>query len=155
MSARTILLTLSLASSLLVACATTPDSTTSHSSPAATTTAPSPTPTPASKQYTLVPQPGSKVAGTIQIARSTEGVTLTATITGLDPSRIYIVDADPLPCMFFVGGPSQSFAQKLTADAAGNGSAVWTVPNDMAANANVQVLTSDGTFAAQACVNLH
>jgi hypothetical protein len=32
---------------------------------------------------------------------------------------------------------------------------VWTLPNDMAANANVQVLTSDGTFAAQACVNLH
>ena len=155
MSARKMLLTPFLATSLMVACATAPDSTSSHSSPTAATAAPSPSPTPATKQYTLVPQPESQVAGTIRVARSAEGITLTATVTGLDPNRIYIVDADPLACMFFVGGPSQSFAQKLTADPTGSGSAVWTVPNGMAANANVQVLTSVGTFATLACVDLH
>jgi hypothetical protein len=155
MTLRNILLTLSIATSMLVACATAPDSTSSHSSPTAATTAPTPTPAAANKVFTLAPQPGSQVGGTIQVARAAEGVTLTATVTGLDPSRIYIVDADPLSCMFFVGGPSQSFAQKLTADATGSGTAVWTVPNGMAANANVQVLTSVGTFATLACVDIH
>jgi hypothetical protein len=142
-----------LTTSMLMACGATPASTAGHSSPAPASAAPA-TASPATKLYVLAPEPGSTVGGTIQMDSGLDGVTLTATITGLDPAGSYIVDADPLPCMLFVGGPSQSLAKPLTPDASGHAKVVWTVPSGMNGNANIQVLTNQGTYAVLACADL-
>lgn len=117
-----------------------------------------PTATPVSASphtlYVLAPETGSSVGGTVQVVQGSAGATLTASVTGLVPGHTYIADADPLPCMLFVGGPSQAFTAPLTADASGNGKATWTVPSAMAGNVNVQVLTSEGAYAAVACADL-
>jgi hypothetical protein len=158
MNTRHVTLLLVLAPLLLVACGTA--SVSSASSPGAAVTAvPSQTAVPAPSgpaitRYTLAPQPGSAVAGFVQVATSTGGVTLTATVSGLSPGGPYLVDADPLPCELFVGGPSQSFAKPLNADAGGMGTVVWTVPSGMNGNVSVQVLTSQGTYAVLACADL-
>jgi hypothetical protein len=102
----------------------------------------------------LASQPGSTVTGTVQVTPGSGHVTLTALVAGLRPGRSYIVDADPLPCQFFVGGPSQAFAKAFKAGADGTAKVVWNVPNGMNANANVQALTSRGTFAVLACADL-
>jgi hypothetical protein len=102
----------------------------------------------------FAPEPGSTVSGTVQVATSSNGATLTATVAGLKPGGSYLVDADPLPCLLFAGGPSQSFAKPLVADSGGNATASWTVPNGMAGNASVQGLTSQGTYAVLACADL-
>jgi hypothetical protein len=93
------------------------------------------------------------VQGTVVADKSAGGVALTATISGLELGRQYIVDADPLPCSFFVGGPSQSFAHSLSADAAGKAIVNWTVPDGMVGNVNVQAVTSGGTFVVVACAD--
>jgi hypothetical protein len=59
-----------------------------------------------------------------------------------------------LPCQFFVDGPSQSFPKAFKAGANGTARVVWKVPDGMDANANVQALTSRGTFAVLACADL-
>jgi hypothetical protein len=104
--------------------------------------------------FTLAPEPGTTVRGTVQVAIDSGSVTLTAKVNGLDPGHSYIVDADPLPCQFFEGGPSQSFSKPLTVDATGNGRVVWAVPSGMAGNANVQLLTSQSSYAVLACADL-
>ncbi|HEV2033207.1 MAG TPA: hypothetical protein VGU71_03250 [Candidatus Dormibacteraeota bacterium] len=152
MNSRTVTLTL-LLGSVLVACGTTPASTTSQSSPATATASPAPA-SPATKLYVLAPEAGSSVGGTIQMDVGAGGVTLTATLTGLNPGGSYIVDADPLPCLLFVGGPSQSFAKPVTVDSSGHAKVVWTVPSGMNGNASVQGLTNQGTFAVLACADL-
>lgn len=104
--------------------------------------------------YVFAPEPGSTVGGTVQVAASPSGATLTATVHGLKPGGNYIVDADPLPCMLFAGGPSQSFAKPFVADSAGSATVTWTVPSGMDENASIQGLTDQGTFAVLACADL-
>lgn len=160
MNTRNVKRLLLLATSLLVACGTQPAS--SVSSPSTTATpivTPSSTPTPQPSSpgvtlYTLASQAGSTVTGTVQVTSAPGHVTLTARLVGLRPGRSYILDADPLPCQFFVGGPSQSFPKAFKAGANGTARIVWNVPSGMDANANVQALTSRGTFAVLACADL-
>ncbi len=109
---------------------------------------------PAATLYTLASEPGSSISGTVQVAKASDGVTLTATVSGLVAGHSYIVDADPLPCMFFVGGPSQAFAKALEPDASGRATAVWTIPTGMNGSASVQALSGNGTFAVVACADL-
>jgi hypothetical protein len=165
MNTRTIGLSLFVASllvaSLSSACGTTPASSTagsSSSSPTAGAGSPSSTAPasegPAATLYTFAPEPGSAVSGTVQVATSPAGATLTATVHGLEPGSTYIVDADPLPCLLFAGGPSQSFAHSLVADSSGGATVTWTVPSGMDGNASVQGLTNQGTFAVLACADL-
>jgi hypothetical protein len=151
-----------LATSLLVACGTAPVSSASTPSPTVTQpSSPTPGPTleptpsiPGTTLYTFAPEPGSAVMGTVQVATAGGRVTLTARLSGLRPGRSYIVDADPLPCMLFVGGPSQAFPKALKADSSGTARVVWTVPNGMAGNVSLQSLTSRGTFVVLACADL-
>jgi hypothetical protein len=162
MNTRYVNLLVLLATSLLAACGTQPTSSVSSPSPTSTPmvtpeSSPTPQPTPSSPGvtlYTLASQPGSTVTGTIQVTPGSGHVTLTARVTGLRPGRSYIVDADPLPCQFFVDGPSQAFLKGFKAGADGTATVVWNVPNGMNANANVQALTSRGTFAVLACADL-
>jgi hypothetical protein len=157
MNTRYVTLILSFTTVVLVGCGTAPSSTANSPSAAVSpvpSPSPSPSPTPAKTLYVLAPETGSKVSGTVQVDTGSDSATLTATVGGLQRGRTYIVDADPLPCMLFVGGPSQSFAKPLKVDAAGNGKVVWTVPNGMDGNVSVQVLTSRGTFAVVACADL-
>jgi hypothetical protein len=104
--------------------------------------------------YFFAPEPGSKVGGTVQVQAGPDSITLTAKVDGLSPGGSYIVDADPLPCLIFTLGPSQSFAKPLTADAGGKGRIVWSVPSGMAGNVTVQRLTDAGTYAVLACADL-
>jgi hypothetical protein len=104
--------------------------------------------------YTFAPEPGSKVGGTVQVKAASSGVTLTAAVSGLAPGHAYIVDADPLPCEFLVGGPSQAFPKAFRADASGRATVVWTVPDGMAGSASVQALSSRGTYVVLACADL-
>jgi hypothetical protein len=150
-----------LAASLSSACGGTPASSKAAilSSPTAGAGSPSPTAAPASAGqgatlYAFAPEPGSAVSGFVQVAASPDGATLTATVHGLQPGSSYIVDADPLPCLLFVGGPSQSFAKPLVADSSGSAAVTWTVPSGMDGNASVQGLTNQGTFAVLACADL-
>ncbi len=162
MNVRNVKLVLLLAASLLAACGTQPASSVSSPSPTVTptvtpTSSPTPQPTPSAPGvtlYTLVSQAGSTVTGTVQVTKSSGHVTLTARLVGLRPGRSYLVDADPLPCQFFVDGPSQFFPKAFKAGANGTARVVWSVPNGMNANANVQALTSQGTFAVLACADL-
>ncbi len=162
MNSHNVKLVLLLATSLLAACGTQSASSVSSPSPIATPTvtpSSSPTPQPAPSSpgvtlYTLVSQPGSTVVGTVQVTIASGHVTLTARVAGLRSGRSYIVDADPLPCEFFVDGPSQSFTKAFKAGADGTAKVVWNVPNGMDANVNVQALTSRGTFAVLACADL-
>ena len=77
--------------------ATTPPSAPStSSSPVAASPSPSPSHT-GSTLYFFAPEAGSGVGGTVQLAAAADGVTLTATVSGLASGHSYIVDADPLP----------------------------------------------------------
>ena len=114
---------------------------------------PTASPTPASTGHALAAANGSGVGGSVTTSSDAAGTTLTATITGLTPGQQYLCDADPLSCMFFVGGASQSFTKAFTADAGGRATVVWTVPPGMASNANVQAL-ENGRFVAIACTDL-
>lgn len=159
MNTRNVNLVLLLASSLLAACGTAPEVSVSSPSPALTPpSSPSPEPTPISSPgvtlYVLAPQPGSKVAGTVQVVKASGHDVLTLRVSGLSPGRSYLADADPLPCQFFVDGPSQSFPKAFKAGPGGTARVVWNVPAGMNANANVQALTSRGTFAVLACADL-
>jgi hypothetical protein len=155
MNSRNISLTLFLgsfvAASLSSACGSSPAASTT-SSPSSSSAAGSPTP--ASTLYIFAPEPGSTVTGRVQVAASPDGAQLTATVHGLRPGGSYIVDAGPLPCMLFDGGPSQSFAKPLVADSAGSATVIWKVPSGMDGNASVQGLTNQGTFAVLACADL-
>lgn len=104
--------------------------------------------------YVLSSENGSQVGGTVQVRNGSAGTTLTVSLKGLSPGVSYLADADPLPCEIFVGGPSQSFATRFTADQSGNATVTWTVPAGMAGNANVQSLTSQGAFVVVACTDL-
>lgn len=130
----------------------------SPSSPAAASAAPSAgaaSPSSAAKTlYVMSPENGSQVGGTVQIQNGSGGTTLTESLRGLSPGASYLADADPLPCQIFVGGPSQSFPSRFTADQSGNATVTWTVPNGMAGNANVQSLSSQGAFVVVACTDL-
>jgi hypothetical protein len=147
---------------VIVACGTSqPTAQTSASStspsPVATVAASAATASPpsgATTLYVLSPENGSQVGGTVRVQNGSGGATLTESLKGLSPGAGYLADADPLPCEIFVGGPSQSFASRFTADEKGNATVSWTVPAGMAANANVQSLTSQGTFIVVACADL-
>ena len=162
MNTHNLKLLLLLATSLLAACGTqSASSVSSPSSMATPTVTPSSSPThqptpssPGVTLYTLASQPGSTVTGTVQVTIASGHATLSARVVGLRPGRSYLVDADPLPCQFFVLGPSQSFPKAFKAGADGTARVVWNVPDGMDANANVQALTSRGTFAVLACADL-
>ena len=158
MKPRTLISPLFLATLLLAACGTAPTPTAGSSSSSHGRASVSPSPTSSSSTaanlYTFAPEPGSAAAGTVRVDASSNGVVLTATLHGLEPGGSYIVDADPLPCLLFVGGPSQSFPKAFVADSAGAATVAWTVPNGMDGNANVQALTSQGTYAVLACADL-
>ena len=140
---------------LLIACGSGPVAR-SHNAPSPSASpSPSPSPSLALTNFTVAPVEGSGVTGSGTVDRSREPVALTATVSGLTPGRTYLIDADPLSCFFFVGGPSQSFAARLAPDSAGNARAAWDVPRSMTGNVNVQVLTAGGTFAVVACTDLH
>ena len=139
---------------LLTACGSAPGLTARTSSPSASPPSPTASPSSAATIFTFVPEPGSTVTGTVQLATTSTGVTLEATVHGLTPGGNYIVDADPLACQFFALGPSQSFAKPIAPDAGGSAMVTWVVPNGMAGNANVQGLTAQGTYAVLACVDL-
>lgn len=134
---------------------TTATSAAPSTAPTAQSQAASPAPSsPAATLYMLASEPGSTISGTVQVAKASDGVTLTATVSGLVAGRSYIVDADPLPCMLFVDGPSQAFAKPLEPDASGRAKAVWTIPTGMNGSASVQALSGNGTFAVVACADL-
>jgi len=145
----------------LTACGSAPASTanTPSSNVNVSVGSPSPTnstasPSSAATLFTFVPEPASTVTGTVQIASTSTGVMLSATVHGLKPGGNYIVDADPLACQFFTLGPSQSFAKPIATDAGGSATVTWAVPTGMAGNANVQGLTAQGTYAVLACIDL-
>ena len=110
-------------------------------------------PTVSSKVFVLAPNAGSGVGGTVKVESAANGATLTMQVTGLGAGQSYLADADPLPCLLFTGGPSQSFPKTFTTDGSGNATVVWTVPSGMDSNANVQVLRS-GQFVVLACADL-
>lgn len=150
---------------ILAACATAsspPAAAAPQQSPTSVAASPtaSPVPTatpvaapPSSATYPISPVAGASLSGSVQVDRSSADPRVTVTVSGLDPRGVYLVDADPLPCLFFVGGPSQSFAQQLRPDSAGKATATWSVPNGMLSNVNVQVLR-DGKFAVVSCVDI-
>ncbi len=103
--------------------------------------------------YTFEPEHGSNVHGTVQVANAADASTLTAKIAGLQAGGSYLADGDPLPCLLFVDGPSQSFAHPFSADSSGSATVTWTVPKGMAGNANIQAL-QQGQYVVQACADL-
>ncbi len=146
---------------LLTACGSAPSSAANTPSPNANVSDGSPSPTnstaspgSAATRFTFVPEPGSTVTGTVEIATTSNGVTVAATVHGLKADGNYIVDADPLACQFFALGPSQSFAKPIAPDVGGSATVTWVVPTGMAGNANVQGLTTQGTYAVLACIDL-